>query len=94
MFYVYVLQNAEGRLYVGSTNDLARRVADHNKGRTKWTANRGPWELVSSEEFATRAAAMRRERELKTGRANQQLRERLRLRRPTQSVERVLPEKD
>ena len=79
---------------MGSTSDLARRVADHNKGRTEWTASRGPWELVFSEEFATRAAAMRRERELKTGRANQQLRERLRPRRQTQSAERVLPEKD
>jgi len=94
LFCVYVLRNSEGRLYIGSTRDLARRLAEHAEGRAKWTAGRGPWELVYWEEFATRGAAMHRERELKGGRANQELRERLSLRKPAQAVERVLPGKD
>ena len=76
-YYVYVLRNPKGQLYIGSTNDLDRRVQQHQQGETRWTRNRGPWELVLSESFPTRADAMRRERNLKRGRANQQLRERL-----------------
>ena len=84
MFCVYVLRNLKGRLYVGSTGDLARRLAEHAEGRARWTAKRGPWQLVHSEEFATRIAAMRRERELKCGRANQELRRQVSLRRLSQ----------
>ena len=43
MFYVYVLQNPEGRHYTGHTSDLTQRVGQHNVGTTKSTKNRGPW---------------------------------------------------
>ena len=76
-YYVYVLRNAQGQLYIGSTDNLDRRIQQHQQGEARWTRNRGPWTLVSSEIFPTRTDAMRRERQLKRGRANQQLRERL-----------------
>ena len=76
MYYVYVLRNAEGRLYIGQTSDLATRVEQHLSGLAGWTKNRGPWKLVHSEEFPDQSQAMRRERELKSGRANQALRSR------------------
>jgi predicted GIY-YIG superfamily endonuclease len=31
MFWVYILQNPEGRFYTGHTDDLAERVANHNR---------------------------------------------------------------
>jgi len=73
-FTVYVLRNAEGRIYVGQTADLERRLTQHNDGDSHWVGSRGPWELVVSEHYPTRADAMRRERALKTGRLNQELR--------------------
>jgi predicted GIY-YIG superfamily endonuclease len=46
-------------------------------GVSRWTRSRGPWDLVHSETFATRREAMARERSLKSGRVNQELRARL-----------------
>ncbi|MGE3074240.1 MAG: GIY-YIG nuclease family protein [Dehalococcoidia bacterium] len=75
---VYVLRNPDGRLYVGHTADLTRRLEQHSNGESRWTASRGPWELAHTEDFDSRAAAMAREKALKTGRANQELRDLLR----------------
>ena len=86
---VYVIRNSLGQLYVGHTENLGQRLASHNSGLSRWTSKRGPWELVHREELQSRAAAMVRERTLKSGRANQELRKKL-----FQSVERVLPGKD
>ena len=64
-FYLYVLRSiSTGRFYIGHTENLARRVSEHNSNRTPSTRNRGPWELVYSEEFATRSEATQRERAL------------------------------
>ena len=49
MFWVYVIENSQGRFCSGHTDDLARRLAEHNpeeKIRTKHTHKNGPWSLV------------------------------------------------
>ena len=74
MYFVYVLRNPEGRLYIGFTTDLDTRVRQHQDGEGGWTRGRGPWKLVHHETFAKRREAMRRERSLKRGGANQALR--------------------
>ncbi len=74
MYFVYVLRNPEGRLYIGFTTDLDRRVSQHQDSDGGWTRGRGPWELVHHETFTGRAEAMHRERILKRGQANQDLR--------------------
>ncbi len=70
-FFVYVLLNPEGKTYVGQTCDLSRRLSQHNDPGCRLTLHTkrrsGPWRLLHVEEFSTRAAAMRREKELKTG---------------------------
>lgn len=68
-FTVYVLRNGAGALYIGQTADLERRLAEHVSGAGGWTGgrDRGPWELVHTEEFETRAEAVARERALKRG---------------------------
>ena len=46
MWYVYVLSSkSDGKLYVGSTNDLKRRLEEHRQGRCESTRLRGPLEL-------------------------------------------------
>ncbi len=74
MFFVYVLQSERtGRLYIGSTENLERRLAEHNTDLATATKNRGPWRLMHSEFFTTRKEAMARERYLKTGKGRAQL---------------------
>ena len=45
-YRVYVLQNPEGTFYVGVTEDVLRRLEQHNRGESRWTKSRGPWRLV------------------------------------------------
>ncbi len=79
MFSVYALYSEKiNRIYVGQTDDLEERVADHRSGRSRYTSRADDWVLIHVEEFATRAEAMRRERELKTHRGRDFLREKLR----------------
>ncbi|MFM9966665.1 MAG: GIY-YIG nuclease family protein [Planctomycetaceae bacterium] len=71
-FWVYVLvSETTGRRYIGQTQDLNRRLTEHNNPEhnlRKFTSrNVGPWRLVYSEKHATRAEAMQRERWLKSG---------------------------
>ena len=69
MFHVYILENAAGRFYIGQTDDLGRRIAEHNDpagGRSKYTVKNGPWRLVWSESHATRSEAMQREKFIKS----------------------------
>jgi putative endonuclease len=74
MFHTYILHSeSTGRLYIGSTSNLRRRIDEHNAGLATATKNRGPWRLVHSEEYATRSLAVRRERYLKTGKGRQEL---------------------
>ena len=65
MFKVYILQCSDGTLYCGQTNDLKRRLSQHDEGKgSRYTRARLPVELVFSETQTDRAQAMRREREL------------------------------
>ncbi|MFH1192812.1 MAG: GIY-YIG nuclease family protein [Candidatus Jorgensenbacteria bacterium] len=65
--FVYILQCADNSLYVGCTNDLDRRIKQHNN--SKWGAHytkiRRPVVLMYSEEFRTLTEARRRESEIK-----------------------------
>jgi putative endonuclease len=73
-YYVYVLLSEKtGRRYTGSCHDLDDRVARHRAGRSKATKAGVPWKLIHSERFASRSAAMARERYLKTGRGREEL---------------------
>ena len=67
MFYTYIIYSTiADKYYVGHTDDMIRRLHEHNHGLSRYTRTGKPWELVYSEEFETRAFAMRREREIKT----------------------------
>jgi predicted GIY-YIG superfamily endonuclease len=64
--FVYILRCADNSLYIGSTDDIDRRVMTHNDGRaSSFTATRRPVVLVYSERYPTRQSAVARERQLK-----------------------------
>jgi predicted GIY-YIG superfamily endonuclease len=63
---VYVLRCADGTLYTGITNDLERRLLQHNTGRaSRYTRSRRPVRLVYFETAANRSLALRREAAIK-----------------------------
>jgi len=68
VFWVYILRSLRnGKLYIGHTNNLDRRVWQHKEGRgSRFTGQNGPWELVHKEEHPDRVSAVRRERYLKS----------------------------
>ena len=66
MFYVYLLQLNDRRIYVGHTQDLDARLRDHRSGKgAKTTTDTGYSDLIHVETFPTRQAAVNRERQLK-----------------------------
>jgi len=65
-FFVYMLRCADGTFYVGHTDDLAARIAQHHAAVVDgYTATRRPVDLVYSHEVATRDEAKALERQLK-----------------------------
>ena len=80
MYWTYILQNEEGVFYVGQTDDLARRLLEHNQppmGLGKYTNKHGPWKIVWSESHPSRALAMACEREIKNWKSSRLIRQKL-----------------
>lgn len=68
MFYTYVLKSRKDhKFYIGSTPNLKKRFADHNKGISKATKDRGPLILVYYEACLSKEKAIKREKYFKTG---------------------------
>ena len=72
MFTVYILKSEkDNKRYIGFTQDLSRRILEHNNGMVKSTRNRKPFELVYTEEFESKSEAMIREKFFKTGKGRE-----------------------
>ena len=66
-YYVYVLlSEKDGNFYIGYTDDLKKRLDEHNKGRVPSTRNRNPLILIYYEAGLNQKDAIRREKKLKT----------------------------
>lgn len=75
-YYTYVLRSLKnGDLYIGSTENVEKRVAMHNGGRVRSTKGYRPWQLLQHEPFATRSEAVLRERFLKNHQQKELLKE-------------------
>ena len=62
MFWVYILECADGTYYTGQTKDLENRMELHATGKgAKYVRSRLPFDLRYTETFDTRSEAMRRE---------------------------------
>ena len=68
MYIVYVIKSKiKSYTYMGMTNNLTRRLFDHNMGYNKTTKAYHPFDLVYTEECSDRVSARKREKYLKSG---------------------------
>jgi len=65
--FVYILYNEKNdKFYIGQTNNIERRLIEHNSGKTNYTSrHNGEWKLVYKEDLSDRTLALKRERFLK-----------------------------
>ena len=74
MIYVYAISSCEkDYLYVGMTNNLTRRLRQHNKGYSRSTKPYAPFNLIYTKSFPDRQSARIHEKEMKTGAGKRKL---------------------
>jgi adenine-specific DNA methylase len=76
-FYTYVLRCNDGSHYKGHTEDLQRRITQHEAGECEWTSKHLPVELLYYETFDTREEAVEREKYFKSGSGREWLQKKL-----------------
>lgn len=76
MITVYALRFVDGRIYVGMTANLQRRIPEHQRGRTKSTKNKGCFEVIFTEACKDRVSARIREKYWKSGCGKEKLKSR------------------
>jgi len=68
MYYIYAISSqSRNYIYVGITNDIDRRIEEHNNGLNRTTKPYRPFKLILVEKFETRIEARVREKFLKSG---------------------------
>lgn len=78
-WYTYVLRSLKDQnFYIGSTNDIKRRLQEHQQGKNTSTAKRLPVELIYFEAHLSKEDALRREQYFKTTKGKVTLRQMLR----------------
>ncbi len=67
MYYLYLLRCSDNSIYCGQTNDLKRRIKEHNSNnsKSKYTRTRRPVKLVYFEKYKTINEVLKREFEIK-----------------------------
>jgi putative endonuclease len=77
-YFTYVLRSKkDNKLYTGYTRRLRKRLDEHNSGLNLSTKGRGPFELIYFEACLSEAAAVKREKQLKSGHGKRYLKNRL-----------------
>ncbi len=65
-WFVYILRSdKDGDLYKGITEDIQRRLEEHNSGKSKFTSSKTPWQLVYQKEMPNKREAIIEEKLLK-----------------------------
>ncbi len=67
MYFVYLLQCADGSIYTGITPDVARRMREHTEGKrgAQYTRAKKPERIIFQEQHENRSSASKREAEIK-----------------------------
>ena len=67
-YFVYAIKSEkDGRVYVGFSENVHRRLKEHNSGKTKSTKGYRPWKLIFTKECETRIQARELEKYYKSG---------------------------
>src|SRR5207244_8975015 len=64
-YRVYVILNRDRKLYIGLSDDVDRRIDQHNVGGSRWTRGKGPWTLIWQSEEMNLSSARKLELLLK-----------------------------
>lgn len=76
MFYVYILlSQKDGKTYTGFSDNVDRRLNQHNSGMVPATKHRRPLELLFTEDFETKLEAKKRELYWKSGAGRRKLKQ-------------------
>jgi len=77
MFTVYALYSEKyNKIYIGVTSNIQQRMLSHNQLSKKgWTVRFRPWVVVHTEEFQDKQLALKREKQLKTAKGREFIRE-------------------
>ncbi len=68
IYYVYAIKSeVDGRIYIGFSSMVERRLVEHNAGKTKSTKGYRSWKIIYTEEVVGRIAARNKEKYFKTG---------------------------
>ena len=78
MYYVYILHLSNNQLYTGYTSDLKRRFQEHQRGKSEFTSQHLPVQLIHYEAYSLESDARRRESFLKTTEGKRLLRQQIR----------------
>ena len=54
MYFVYIIKNHQGLFYKGFTQNLDKRIFEHNNDLSRYTSGKSPWVLVYFKEFETK----------------------------------------
>ena len=65
VWYVYILECKNDRLYTGMTNNMERRFKEHQRKSTHFTSYNPPLRIAHTEECLTRSKALKREAQIK-----------------------------
>ncbi|MGE5806756.1 MAG: GIY-YIG nuclease family protein [Ignavibacteria bacterium] len=66
-YFVYILKSKIQEItYVGYSDNIPRRLIEHNSGKSIFTRKYKPWDLIYKEEFLTEEEALKREKYFKT----------------------------
>ena len=67
MFYTYILKSdSYKKTYVGHTNDINKRIDEHNCGKSIFSRRYRPWKLIYKEEFLNEAESIKKEKYFKS----------------------------
>lgn len=66
-YFLYILKSVNNsKSYVGITNDLNRRLLEHNSGKNFYTKRHSPWVMIYNEKYDNLENARKREKYLKS----------------------------
>ena len=66
MFFLYILQSEkDSSYYVGYSDNLEKRLYEHNSFTGRYTSRKKPWKLVYCEEYIEKSDALKREQYIK-----------------------------